>query len=479
MGITIIEVVINSMKKRVLIPIVGQGSIIHIIRTGMLDKLAEFCKPIVALQWNQEDLIDELKAKGYEVTFIPPYNVSSDYLWLKSKINIWYLNHKLKTPSVNIQQKYLAQFKKERLAKKFKKQLRENVYKFRFKLQPSYINQLITQESNQVKKQESYSTYGKWLKELKIEGLFTVTPFLQEVDLIARLLKEQNIPVIASIHSFDNVTKRGWASVVFDEYIVWNKYNKAELQRIYQQLQQDNLITVAGAPQFDFHYNTNYSWSNEEWRERLGLPTGKKVILYSGGPVSLLPDEPQYLKALKEAFDEGKISKDNVILFRCHPLDKVERWKKYVGETDFIVYDSAPNGEKKLDHVNVKDEDIMKLMSTLKHAEIHINVVSTMAVDGSAFHKPQIGPYYDDVNPAAQDLFRGMYHQEHYRPIMNTKAVNLVNNRNEYIDIVNQALRSPSSYTANCTNCVNEIITYSDGQSTNRAVAAIKNFFVG
>ena len=192
------------MKKRILVPIVGQGSIIHIIRTGMLDKMRTFCEPVVALLWNQEDLVEELKAKGYEVTFIPPYNVSTEYLQLKSKINIWYINHKLKTPSVSLQQKYLAQFKKERFVKKFKKQLRENVYKLRFKLQPEYSNRLKAEENEQIKNQNCYQVYVDWLKQLKIEGLFTVTPFLAEVDLMARILKLKETPILASIHSFDN-----------------------------------------------------------------------------------------------------------------------------------------------------------------------------------------------------------------------------------------------------------------------------------
>jgi hypothetical protein len=465
--------------KRILIPIVGQGSVTHIIRTGMLDKLAEFCKPVVALLWNQKDLIEELKERGYEVTLIPSYDVSSEYLWLKSKINIWYLNHKLKTPSVSIQQNYLAQFKKEATIKKFRKQLRENFYKTRFKLQPTYKDKLIRKEKELVEKQEAYLNYSSWLQQLKIEGLFTVTPFLNEIDLIARILKKKGASIIASIHSFDNVTKRGWQSTIFDHYIVWNNYNKAELERIHKQLQKEGSITVAGAPQFDFHYNPNYWWSKEEWTKRLGIPANKKVILYGGGPVSLLPNEPQYLKALKEAFEEGEISRDNVILFRCHPLDKVERWRKYVGETEFIVYDTAPNGDKKLDYANVKNEDIIKLMSTLRYSDVHINVVSTMAVDGSAFNKPQIGPFYDDVNTSGQHLFRNMYYQEHYRPIMNTKAVSTVNNKKQYIEVVNDALKNPSLYTTNCNRCVSEIITYSDGHSTQRAVAAIKKFFQG
>lgn len=467
----------NDLKKRVLVPIVGQGSITHIIRTGMLDQLSEFCKPVVALLWKEEGLIKELQDKGYEVTFFPSYKVSAEYASVRYKINLWYIKQKLKTPSVNIQQKYLAQFRKNRRSVKLKKQLRESYHTLRFQLQKGYIDQLLRQEEIIMHTEQVFADYKSWLSLLNLYGLFTVTPFLPEVDLIARIFKNQNIPIIASIHSFDNVTKRGWQSVIFDHYIVWNKYNKAELQRIHQSLRTKDMITVAGAPQFDFHYNPAFAWSKQEWLQKKGLPHDKKVILFSGGPVALLPDEPQYLKALKEAFEGGQLPQDSVVLFRCHPLDKVERWKEYVGDSPYIFYDSAPNGATKLDYVNVLKDDIMNLMSTLMHTEVHINTVSTMCVDGSAFNKPQIGPYYDEMHPETQDLFRQMYFQEHYLPIMKSKVLHLANTRTEFIELVKHLVNNPAASTANARKCVEEIITYSDGRSTTRAVGAIKNFF--
>lgn len=463
-------------KKRILVPIVGQGSITHIIRTGMLDKMKEFCNPVVAFLWKEEALFKELQQKGFEVVFIPPYSVTTAYSKVKSKINIWYLRYKLKTPSVNIQKKYLAQFKTTNFKKIIITRLQYFYHTFQFSFQPSYIANLLEKEKTIISREPVYAQFSQWLKESNISGLFTVTPFLPEVDLMARILRKDNIPVIASIHSFDNVTKRGWQSIVFDHYIVWNKYNKAELERIHPQLKKAGSISIAGAPQFDFHFDEKYTWSRDEWTKKLGLPADKMVILYSGGPVALLPNETQYLKAIKEAFDNGRIAKDVVVLFRCHPLDKVERWKKEVGDSPNIIYDSAPNGQIKLDQVNVSNDDIIKLISTLKHADIHINVVSTMAVDGSVFSKPQIGPYYDDMHSGKQELFRQMYFQEHYRPIMKSKVINLANSKVELINIINKAIENPADYSKNCNNCVNEIITFSDGRSTDRAVAAIKNF---
>lgn len=70
-----------------------------------------------------------------------------------------------------------------------------------------------------------------------------------------------------------------------------------------------------------------------------------------------------------------------------------------------------------------------------------------------------------------------MYYQEHYVPIMNSKVLNLAYSKAEFIDLVNRLIENPAEYTANCKSCVEEIITYSDGQSTSRAVTAIKNFF--
>ena len=464
-------------KKRILIPIVGQGSITHVIRTGMLDEISKFCTPVIALLWQQDDLVEELKSKGYEITFFPSYKMTVEYENLRYLINLWYRSKKVKTPSVALQKKYLNQFSKTQKSLQLRKALRERYYHLRFKLQPSYIKNVLKNEAHIVKQESTYKLFAEWLNTLNVYGLFTVTPFLPEVDLIARQMKEMGMPILASIHSFDNITKRGWQAITFDRYIVWNKYNKAELERIYPILQKELSIEIAGAPQFDFHYNSAYSWSREEWLKKLRLPSDKNIILYSGGPVSLLPDEPQYLKALKEAFEEGKISSNYVILFRCHPLDKVERWKNYVGLSPYIIYDYAPSGTSKLDHVNVLKEDIIKLISTLRHTSIHINVVSTMCVDGCVFNKPQIGPYYDDLKPDKVELFRGMYMQEHYRPILRTNTLNLAHTKEEFISLVNNTLESPEKYISNCESCVKEIITYTDGKSTNRVVQTIEKFF--
>ncbi len=461
----------TGIKKRILIPIVGQGSVIHLIRTGIAEQMKDFCEPVICILWNQQDLIAELRSKGFEVHILPPYSVTKSYYLLRLKINLWYQRKVLKTRSYFIQKKYLHQYWTPK--KQIKNRIKDIYDMANIFLRPGYYVQLGHEEEEWIKREKVYELYSVWLSHLNINGLFTVTPFLQEIELLARICRNSNSPVFASIHSFDNVTKRSWPAVFFDHYFVWNTYNKNELQRINPAF-RDTDITIAGAPQFDFHFDKNFGQRKFEWLKKMGLPPGKKIILYGGGPASLFPHEPQYLKHLVEAFENGLIKTEAVILFRSHPLDKLERWKKYVGNSPFILYDSAPNGVQKLDYANVTPADIDKLVSTLKYTDVHINLCSTMAVDGSVFDKPQIAPYYDAINPHGEQLLRQMYYQEHFLPIIRSKAIHFAASKEKLIELVYNALESPAQYAVNCKNCVKEIITYTDGLSAQRVVAKLK-----
>jgi hypothetical protein len=465
----------KKLKKRILVTIVGQGSITHIIRTGLAERMKSFCEPVIAIQWNQEDLIAELKQNKFEVHIIPACEFSFEYSQLRLQISNWYYKKILRSPSTKIDKDYWAQFWP--LKKWIQVKIRRLIQDFVQNFIPGYVKNLIEKENVLVVKEAPYIFYEKWLSALNIQGLFTVTPFLQEVEILGRILNGRKMPVVASIHSFDNITKRGWPAFFFDHYIVWNKYNKAELQRINPSL-RDNDISITGPPQFDLHFNEDLFKSKKEWLKDFGLPENKKIILYGGGSGFLFRYEPQYLKHLEDAFNEGRIREDAVVLFRPHPLDKMDRWQKYIGESKFIVFKKKFSNQDKLDFANVTMESISQFVSTLKYTDIHINLCSTMSVDGSVFDKPQIGPFYDAIIPKKQGWLRKMYYQEHFLRILKLNAVHLARSKEELIDLVNKALANPEVYNKSCKKCVEEIITYTDGRSTNRVASILRGFFV-
>ena len=54
--------------------------------------------------------------------------------------------------------------------------------------------------------------------------------------------------------------------------------------------------------------------------------------------------------------------------------------------------------------------------SFIHYTDVHVNLCSTMAIDGAAHGKPQIAPFYDKIK--AEKELRNLYYQEHYQTII-------------------------------------------------------------
>ena len=98
-----------------------------------------------------------------------------------------------------------------------------------------------------------------------------------------------------------------------------------------------------------------------------------------------------------------------------------------------------------------------------------------MAVDGSAFNKPQIAPAYDEEYPNSKHPIRNLYYQEHFVPIVNTNGIAMADDRNKLIDLINEALIHPEKFITDCENVLKEIITYTDGKCTERVIKILEN----
>ena len=463
-----------QVKKRIAITISFSFSIRYIIRTGLLEQIKTFAEPVICIFWNQEDLIKELQDKGFEVHLIAESVKSNEYANLRYKLDYWFRYFELKSYSKNFEPRYLEKFKP--LKKVIKNRLREyfNVFKLYI---PGYLFQLQSLEKKLLQTDTNYNEMIDLVQRLHIDAVFSVTPFHTQEDVFLRAAKASNKKMITSILLFDNIVKRGWIPVNYDCYMVWNKYNDAELRRIYTEaiIQNDANITIVGAPQFDFYKKEEYLLSREAWLQLVGLPiTDRKIILYAGGPVSLFPQEPQFLQHIVEALENGLIKGNPIILFRCHPIDTIERWKKVILSSEYVYFDLSWTGNSKLTYANITDQDIMKLCSTLHFTDIHVNVASTMTIDGSAYHKPQICPAYDELYPNELHALAGFYTQEHYSYTTKTGGITLAKNRKELIYCINDALQHPENYINKCNDVVKEVITFTDGKCTERVLAVLQ-----
>lgn len=460
------------MKKRLLVTISFSFSIRYLIRTGLIKQLQQFCEPVIGIFWDQPDLIEELRNEGFEVHIIPLGERGTAYTNIRAKLDYWFKYFKLKSPTRDIEPRYLEQFHHPKSV--IIRRVRE-YYNYLLCLIPGHIEKLHKQEQALLKTDTNYEAMLQLVKELNIDAVFAVTPFHAQEDIFLRACEASGKQMITSILSFDNIVKRGWIPVNYSTYMVWNQKMKEELLRIYAPNATEQNIHIVGAAQFDFYKNSKYILPREEWLKIVGLPDSeRKIILFAGGPLSLFPQEHQFLQHIDEAITNGMIKGNPIVLFRCHPIDRIERWQNAVKGSKNVFFDTSWTGSKRLTLTNVTDHDIRKLCSTLKYTDVHINTCSTMTVDGSAFSKPQIGPAYDEfVKPRKYDL-KSMYYQEYFLPIMQTTGVLHANNRKELIQFVNDALDNPQNYILKSEDILEAIITYTDGKCTERVNNVLK-----
>jgi hypothetical protein len=468
-----------TTKKRLLVTISYSFSIRYIYRSELLKELSDFCTPVVCLTWNQSDLISELQEAGFEVTVSPENKRGLEYSAVRSKIDTWFKYFRLKSPSKKIQAEYIASITpfKKRLIPKFRE-----LYNHLKQYLPFVVKNLLLTENKLLHSNTNYNELSSYVDSLNIDAVFSVTPFHRQEDILLRVCKDKNKQMLTSILSFDNITKRGWIPVQYDLYIVWNEHNKKQLQRIYPSVKPEN-IYVEGALQFDFYFKKQFLLEKKEWAKIIGLSeidSYRKVILYAGGPKALFPHEPDYLKDIDDAICNGQIKGNPVVLFRCHPIDDINRWKQHIGNSKNVIFDKSWTGDKNFGETNITISDIKKLCSTLAYTDLHINLCSTMTVDGSAYNKPQIGPAYYKNNQHITQLLYRMYWQEHFEPIMQTNSLLIAKSKDELIKQINSSLdfKRDDEKEASAKAILESIITYTDGYCMNRVASRIKQYLV-
>lgn len=460
-------------KPRVLVPITIQFSVRYLLRTGLLARLTEHAQPVVVLGWDDATLRKDIEQHGIEVHALPATRYGAQYIQLRRKIDAWYYA-RLATPTTAIvrRRESVGVSRKLRLIK-HARELRNLLYA----RMPGYATRLMTRERELLRTDTNYRDFEALVHSLRIDGLLSLTPFHRQEELIVRAAAAAGAKTCAAILSFDNVTVRGWIATLFDCYLLWNRHNVEQLLRGYPEARARR-VEIVGAPQFDFYWKPEFCWDEATWRERMRLPPDRPVILYGGGPPVIVPNEPHLVMQLDTAIERGEIPGRPVILLRRHPADTNERWAGVVRDAKHVVFDEPWTSGEVPKYSNIRDADIVKLVSSLKHSAVHVNVASTMTVDGAVFDRPQIGPAYDDRPGRPWDhAIRELYAHEHFVPITRSGGLDIAHDRAALVRAVVTGLQQPGLRAAGRKQILREIITYTDGRSTDRVLAALLDVF--
>lgn len=255
------------------------------------------------------------------------------------------------------------------------------------------------------------------------------------------------IPTATFIFSWDNLTSKGRIAAPFDHYLVWSEQMQRELAHYYPEIPRDS-IHVVGTPQFDPYADEDLLWSRAEFFGRLGADPGRPLICYSGGDETICPEDPAHVKILLELIRNGQILGDPRVLLRPSPADPDDRYNEVRKAYPELIY-AAPRWYHPADCDWTKiiplPQDTQFLANLTHHADLNVNVASTMTLDFAIHDKPVVNIAWDVASPPpfGTSLWDHHYQFEHYRPVIEFGAARFARSPMELSEHINAYLNDP------------------------------------
>lgn len=313
---------------------------------------------------------------------------------------------------------------------------------------PGGIQALDRWHCNVVERLPEVERYRQLFQKLKPTVIFCShqrPPIVLPATLAARSL---GIPTATFIFSWDNLTSKGRIAAPFDHFLVWSELMRSELLRFYPDVTPDR-VHVVGTPQFDPYATPELHWSREEFFARVGADLSRPLICYSGGDTGTAPEDHLHIRALMELIRAGRIKGNPQVLLRPAPVDDGVRYDDVRRDYPEILY-SAPawihTEPGEWASVIPSADDVQFLANLTRHADINVNLASTMTLDFAIHDRPVVNIAFDvaDPPPHGIPLWDYYYRFEHYQAVVKIGAARFARSREELATHVNAYLENPA-----------------------------------
>ena len=220
-----------------------------------------------------------------------------------------------------------------------------------------------------------------------LEGLF--------VSDLVRWGEANAKPTVFVMNSWDNPATKAMLVGVPSRLVVWGQQTRDHAIR-HLNVPAERIVSL-GAAQFDL-YRDPPTETPADYRRRLGVQVGHKILLYAGSSNGL--NETNHLLRLEEAVERGELE-NCVILYRPHP------WRSYPeGEKDFhsmawkhVTLDPAMEAcyraSRRKERIHVELANYEDTHVTLSAVDAVISPLSTILLEAALHGKP-VAAYLPD-----------------------------------------------------------------------------------
>lgn len=310
---------------------------------------------------------------------------------------------------------------------------------------PRGIDWLGTLHQKAVKRLPVFKEYQKLLADIQPDIVFCSNQWSHSVIPVVLAAKSLGIPCATFIFSWDNITTRGHIPSPFDYFLVWSEHMKTELLRYYPKVNPED-VYIVGTPQFEPYADESLYVSKAAFFNQIGADPNRPLICYSGGIEGTCPEDQDHVSILMELIHSGQIKHSPQVLLRPAPTDNLSRFDEVRRKYPDMIY-AVPEWVRGNHGFNTipTSADIQFLVNLVRHADLNVNIASTMTLDFAIHDKPVVNIAFDVASPPllGQSLWDLYYQFDHYRPVIELNAVRLAHSEQDLAKHVNSYLAQP------------------------------------
>jgi CDP-Glycerol:Poly(glycerophosphate) glycerophosphotransferase len=306
--------------------------------------------------------------------------------------------------------------------------------------------------------------------------ILSTGPFQFEQPAVVAVAKKLGIPTLALIPSWDNLSTKGRMVFKYDGYIVWSEQTKRELHEAYPYTREAP-VYVVGAPQFDAFFDDRFSQTREQFFLSEGLRPELPLIVYALGSPKLLREHHGALY-LAERVSRGDLG-DVQMLVRPHPIHEYNQLTTaFERFSDRVILQQTAEPGTILNARSQDKEHIVQWVNTFRHADVVVNLSSTVTVDAAIFDRPVVNLDFDpEPGQAAQALVKDINHLwPHFKPIAESGGVWLAQDPEEVFTAVTTYLKNPTLHRKKRRWIAQYVCGYLDGRCGDRMGQALLAF---
>ncbi|MBI2374202.1 MAG: CDP-glycerol glycerophosphotransferase family protein [Deltaproteobacteria bacterium] len=315
------------------------------------------------------------------------------------------------------------------------------------------------------------------LEALRPDLVLTTGPFQFEQPAIVAEAKKLGIPTMAYIPSWDNLSTKKRLLFKYDAYAVWSEQGQRELLHFYPDARVVPSYVI-GAPQFDIFHQSRFHESRDAFCARYGFPSKRRIVLYAVGSPNFLADEWVGAKDLAERVEEGAFG-DVQLVVRPHPIhDRAELADRLGQQFRRMTIQRTGDADLSVNARTQSETDIVEWVNSFRHADVVVNLASTVTVDAALFDKPVVSLNYDPGPRRTHDALIKDINTTwtHFAPVAASGGVWLTNDAEETAQAVRSYLAHPEQHELGRRLVIARVCQFDDGRSAERMAEAVERF---